>query len=299
MKRLYALKLFLLLFFTQLGLSQTTVYDIIADSPDHNTLEAAVDAAGLNTALQDNAASLTVFAPTDEAFAALGSVVDDLLMDPMGELSDILLYHVLGAEVASGTITNGLIVEPLNAANTLKITKTSDGMVFINQALVTVTDLPADNGTVHVIDAVLLPTETVVDVAIDNGFSTLTTAVVAAELLPALTDPFASFTVFAPTDDAFAALGSTVDDLLMDPTGALRDILLYHVLGSKVAAADVTNGLIAEPLNNTNSLKFTATSTGDVFVNQAQVALPDVGADNGIVHVIDAVVLPNETVVDV
>ncbi|MBT8230424.1 MAG: fasciclin domain-containing protein, partial [Bacteroidia bacterium] len=64
MKRLYALKLFLLLFFTQLGLSQTTVYDIIADSPDHNTLEAAVDAAGLNAALQDNAASLTVFAPT-------------------------------------------------------------------------------------------------------------------------------------------------------------------------------------------------------------------------------------------
>ncbi len=277
-----------------------TVVDIIVDSPVHTTLETAVVAAELDDDLA-GAGPFTVFAPTDAAFDALPpGTLDDLLMNPTGDLADILLYHVLGSTVLAGDVTNGLITDPLNNANSLKFTVTSGSDVFVNQAEVTITNLIADNGVVHVIDAVILPSETVVDVAIDNGFTTLTTAVVEAELLPALTEPFQELTVFAPSDAAFDALPTGVlSDLLLDPTGDLQDILLYHVLGIEVASADINNGQIVDPLNTDNSLKLTKTNTGDVFVNQAQVSLPDVEADNGIVHVIDAVVLPSETVLDV
>ncbi|MEM1216069.1 MAG: fasciclin domain-containing protein [Bacteroidota bacterium] len=283
-----------------LGASAQSVYDVVVNSADHNTLEVAIDAAQLDGALDDPSAQFTLFAPTDAAFAALGSVVNDLVTDnPTGQLADILRYHVLAGEVPATDVTNGLIATPLNNANTLKFTRTIGGNVFVNQAQVTVTDVPATNGVVHVIDAVVLPVETVADVAIDNDFSTLVTAVVAAELLPALTDPAGTYTVFAPTNDAFGALGGTVNDLLADPTGQLQDILLYHVLGTEVAAENIENGQIVDALSTTNTLKLTKTTTGDVFVNQAQVSMANVGADNGIVHVLDAVVLPNETVADV
>jgi transforming growth factor-beta-induced protein len=216
-------------------------------------------------------------------------------------LADVLAYHVLGTEVPSSAVTNGAIVQPLSTTNTLKLTATSTGNVFVNQAQVTLVDITADNGVVHVLNAVVLPVETVADVAIDNGFSTLVTAVVTAELLPALTSPLANYTVFAPTNEAFTdladALGTTVNGLLALPN--LADILTYHVLGTEVPSSAVTNGAIAQPLSTTNTLKLSVTSTGDVFVNQAQVTSVDINASNGVVHVLDAVVLPIETVVDV
>ncbi len=283
--------------------AQTSVFDIIATSPNHTYLETALIQEGLDGALDDNSATLTVFAPDDNAFTALatalGTNVGGLLALP--NLTDILTYHVLGTEVASSAITNGAIVQPLSATNSLKLTLKSNGDVFVNQAQVTTADVPADNGVVHVLNAVVLPAETVVDVAIDNGFTSLTAAVVKAELLPALTDPLATLTVFAPTNAAFdelaAAFGVTVTDLLNLPN--LTDVLTYHVLGTEVASSAITNGAIVQPLSPTNTLKLTLKSTGDVFVNQAQVTTPDIGADNGIVHVLNAVVIPAETVVDV
>ena len=279
-----------------------TVADIAIDSPDHTTLVAAVIEARLLPALTNPWSSLTVFAPTDAAFGdaltALGITAGDLLASP--DLTDILLYHVLGAEVLSGDLTNGDIATPLNSANTLKVT--IDGTdVFINQAQVTTADVAASNGAVHVLNAVVLPNETVADIAIDSpDHTTLVAAVVEARLLPALTNPFASLTVFAPTDaafgDALTALGITAGDLLASPD--LTDILLYHVLGAEVLSGDLTNGDIATPLNSANTLKVTIDGT-DVFINQAQVTTADVAASNGAVHVLNAVVLPNETVADI
>lgn len=275
--------------------SQNTVVDIVVNSDDHTILEDAVIAAGLAGTLQ-GAGPFTVFAPTDAAFNALpDGVLDALLQDPTGDLADILLYHVLGAEVASSSVTNGLIAQPLNDANTLKFTRTgADDFFFVNQAQITVRDIPADNGVVHVIDAVVLPGETVVDVAIDNNFTTLTTAVVAAELLPALTDPAGTFTVFAPTDDAFAALpAGTLDALLQDPTGDLANILLYHVLGAEAFSTDLSDGQMATTLLGQD---ITVTISGDtVRINNATVVMADVSSDNGVVHVIDAVLLPEIT----
>jgi uncharacterized surface protein with fasciclin (FAS1) repeats len=285
---------------------QSNVFDdIIAASPNHNYLEAAILQEGLEGALQDNSASLTVFAPDDQAFTnlanALGTDINGLLALP--NLSDILLYHVLGAAVPSSAVNNGDIASPLFAGNTIKLTKTSmGGMVYANQAQVTGADLMADNGYVHSMNGVILPNETVVDIALDSpDFNSLTAAVVQEELLPVLTDPLASLTVFAPTDAAFdniaTALGTDINGLLALPN--LADILTYHVLGAEVLAADINNGDIVQPVSTTNTLKMTVTSGGMVYANQAQVTAADLLADNGAVHVLDAVVLPNETVVDI
>ena len=279
-----------------------TVADVAIDN-GFSTLVTAVVTAELLPALTNPLANYTVFAPTNTAFdnlaTALNTTVSGLLALP--NLADILTYHVLGTEVPSSAVTNGAIVQPLSTTNTLKLTETSTGNVFVNQAQVTAVDINADNGIVHVLNAVVLPVETVADVAIDNGFSTLVTAVVTAELLPALTNPLANYTVFAPTNTAFdnlaTALNTTVSGLLALPN--LADILTYHVLGTEVPSSAVTNGAIVQPLSTTNTLKLTETSTGNVFVNQAQVTAVDINADNGIVHVLDAVVLPMETVVDV
>ena len=145
--------------------------------------------------------------------------------------------------------------------------------------MVNAADLTASNGVVYSTNAVLLPNETVVDVAIDNGFTNLATAVIKAELLPVL-DPL-ELTVFAPTDQAFVdlatALNTDVNGLLALPN--LADILTYHVIGSDVASSTVSNGLIKQPVSSSNTLKFTV--NGDVFVNQAKITSFDVVADNG------------------
>lgn len=284
--------------------AQTNVFDdVIAVSPNHTYLEAALVQQGLDVALKNNAATLTVFAPDDNAFlslaTALGTNIPGLLALP--NLTDILTYHVLGTTVPASAVTNGAIVQPLSTTNTLKLTKTAGGSVYANQAKVTTADLTANNGVVHVLNGVLLPAETVADIAIDNGFSTLVTAIVTAELLPAVTNPLATLTVFAPTNAAFdnlaTALGTNVNGLLALPN--LADVLAYHVLGTEVPSSAVTNGAIVQPLSTTNSLKLTVTAAGNVYVNQAQVTSVDIAADNGVVHVLNAVVLPVETVVDV
>ena len=303
LKPMKAMLVALFFSFTISSVAQTNVFtDVIAKSSDHTSLTAAINAANLATTLQDPNATYTVFAPTNQAFdslaARLGTDIPGLLNRT--DLSDILLYHVLRVQVGSGAVQNGSTATPINDANTLKLSKNGSGDVHVNNAKVNAPDLDADNGVVHSVTEVLLANETVIDVAIDNGFTTLTTAVATTDLTRILTNPFASYTVFAPNNDAFDSLAkklsTTVSGLLA--LDNLTDILLYHVLGSEVTAAAVSSGIV-ETSTNTNTLKVTKTSTDDVFINQAKVILADVSADNGVVHVLDKVVLPNKTVVDV
>ena len=288
----------LLLILPTLGFSQNTVVDIIVNSPDHNTLEAAVVAAELAPALSGDG-PFTVFAPTDAAFDALpDGTVDALLQNPTGDLAQILLYHVIGAEVPSSALSDGQVATTLNGKD---ITVTiENGNVFINNAQVTTANLSADNGIVHVIDAVLLPpTTTVVDIIVNSpDHNTLEAAVIAAELVPALSGD-GPFTVFAPTDAAFDALpDGTVDALLQDPTGDLAQILLYHVVGASAPSTALSTGQTIMTLNGKPiTIRI---DNGNIFINDAQVTVADIPADNGIVHVIDAVLLPpTTTVVDV
>jgi uncharacterized surface protein with fasciclin (FAS1) repeats len=267
-----------------------TVVDIVVNSASHNTLETAVIAAGLADDLS-GAGPFTVFAPTDAAFAALpAGTLTKLLSDPTGDLADILLYHVLSGKVKSTSLRNGMKSTTLLGKD-ITVTINANG-VFINNAKVTVADIMADNGVVHVIDAVLLPpTVTVVDIVVNSAsHNTLETAVIAAGLADDLSGA-GPFTVFAPTDAAFAALpAGTVEALLTDPTGDLANILLYHVLGASVKSTDLSNGQTATTLLG-KDIKVTISASG-VFINNAKVTVADIMADNGVVHVIDAVLLP-------
>jgi uncharacterized surface protein with fasciclin (FAS1) repeats len=237
-----------------LAFAQTTVYDVIASSPNHTYLTAALDQEGLDLVL-DGTSQYTVFAPDDAAFDQL--IIDLGLTDindvlALADLSNILQYHVLSGSVPSSNVSNGQIVSPLHNDNTLKLT-INGASVFANQAEVNGIDLMGSNGYVHSINSVLLDSETVADIAIDSpDHTTLVAAVVEARLLPALTNPFAELTVFAPTDAAFtaalAALNISAADLLASPD--LADILLYHVLGAEVLSTSLSNGMIAQHAEN-------------------------------------------------
>ena len=264
------------------------------------TLVAAVGAAELVDTLKGEG-PFTVFAPTDDAFAALPAGTVDELLKPENkqQLTDILLYHVVSGKVMAADVT------ALASATTVLgkdvAIKVDMGNVYINEAKVIITDIETSNGVIHVIDAVLLPpaedaameTNTIVDIAVADGrFTTLVAALGAAELVETLSGE-GPFTVFAPTDDAFAALpAGTLDSLLLpENKQQLTDILLYHVVSGKVMAADVVTLTSA-----TTVLGKDVTITvkdGNVFLNDTvQVIITDIEASNGVIHVIDAVLLP-------
>jgi uncharacterized surface protein with fasciclin (FAS1) repeats len=134
-----------------------SVVDIIVDSEDHATLETTVLAAEQDGALSGDG-PFTVFAPTDAAFEALPEgTLDALLNEPAGKLTDILLYHVVGSKAMSTDLSDGQMITTLFEQD-IEVSITDDG-VMINNAKVTVADIEAGNGVVHVIDAVLLPEE--------------------------------------------------------------------------------------------------------------------------------------------
>jgi uncharacterized surface protein with fasciclin (FAS1) repeats len=266
-----------------------TVVDIIVNSEVHTTLETAVGIAGLGGALSGEG-PFTVFAPTDAAFAALPDGALDALVADSAALANVLLYHVAGLEAYSDDLQDGQRVMTLQGGDVV-VTINEMG-VFINDAMVSVANLQALNGVVHVIDAVLTPPPaTVVDIIVNSeAHDTLEAAVIAAMLDDDLSGE-GPFTVFAPTDDAFAALpAGTLDELLTDPTGALATILLFHVTGTETYAADLSDGDMLPSLEGEN-LDIVINDDG-VFVENAQITMTDIQALNGVVHVIDAVMLP-------
>jgi uncharacterized surface protein with fasciclin (FAS1) repeats len=271
-----------------------SILEIVVASPDHNTLEAAVVAAGLQSAFA-GAGQYTLFAPTDAAFAALPTgTLDNLLADPTGLLSDVLLYHAVNGVTFSNQLSNGMVITSIQGQD-LMVTINAEG-VFINNAKVIVADIPAANGVIHVIDAVLVPVlnpnpATVVDIIVNSADHTiLESAVIAAGLVDELSGP-GPFTVFAPTDAAFNALpAGLLNNLLADPTGALAQVLLYHVAAGQSYYNSLFNSQNITTLLNE---EVTVTITGgSVFINNSRIILANLVAANGIVHVIDAVLTP-------
>lgn len=282
------------------------IVDTAIAAGSFTTLVAAVEAAGLVDTLKGEG-PFTVFAPTDDAFAALpAGTVEALLADPQGQLTQILLYHVVPGKVMSTDLSDGMTADTAQGS---PVTFTvADGKVMVNGANVVTADIEASNGVIHVIDQVILPPDAaaseesaaepmaapagnIAEVAAAAGnFTTLLAAVEAAGLVDELTGA-GPFTVFAPTDEAFAALpAGTIDTLLADPEGALRDILLYHVVSGKVMSGDLSDGMTADTLQGA-PVTFTV-ADGAVKVNDANVVAADVEASNGVIHVIDAVILP-------
>lgn len=274
------------------GNSQTVV-DIIVNSPVHNTLEAAVLAANLQGTLSGTG-PFTVFAPTDDAFDALPAGTVEALLADIPALTNILTYHAVAGTALSSDLSNGQMIMTIQGQD---VTVTIDnGNVFINNAQVTVADIIATNGVVHVIDAVLLPEQTVsngtvVDIIVNSPeHTTLETAVLAAGLAGTLSGT-GPFTVFAPTDAAFAAVPtSTLNALLADPNGLLTDVLLHHVVGAAAFSSDLSNGQVVPTLFGDNVV--VTITGGNVSIDNANVITADIEATNGVVHVIDAVLVP-------
>lgn len=360
-----ALSLVLLLTLTAPVIAQEDpdIVDIAVENGSFTTLVAAVEAAGLVDALKGEG-PFTVFAPTDDAFAALPAGTVEALLADIPALTDILLYHVVSGKVMAADVVNLSSATTLNGLDVS--IKVEDGNVYLNDNVqVVMTDIEASNGVIHVIDAVLLPPTSVANerandlnfrsgpgldrsiigtfasgaraealarneagdwvqiniageigwvfaplttangdlmalpvapgtiaeiAAADGRFTTLVAAADAAGLVGAL-DGEGPLTVFAPTDDAFAALPAGTVEALLNDLPTLESILLYHVVSGKVMAADVVTLPSATTLQGSD-ISITV-QDGSVFLNDTvQVILTDIEASNGVIHVIDAVLLP-------
>jgi uncharacterized surface protein with fasciclin (FAS1) repeats len=268
------------------GTSPGSLIDVAAEAGDFGTLLAAVDAAGLTPTL-DEGGPFTIVAPTDAAFEALPEgMVEDLLADiPL--LTDILLYHVVDGSVPSEDVVQASLV-PTVLGPDFKVSV--DGDVFINDAQVVMTDIEADNGIIHVLDAVLIPPASITGIAVaDPQFSTLVTALTVADLADTLDGP-GPFTVFAPTNAAFENLPPGALDALLDDIPVLTDVLLYHVTDSRFPASDVVNSSSFPTLQGTDA-QIEVGEEG-VIVAGVNVIVTDIPAANGVIHVIDGVMIP-------
>ena len=259
----------------------------------HDTLVDALVQADLVSTLQGDG-PFTVFAPTDQAFADAGINLSTFDTDEeIAVLTDILLYHVYTAgAVYAADVTDGLTVAMANGDDA-SFTVT-DGTVMIGDATVTTADVVASNGVIHVIDKVLMPPADLVDiaaVAMSTGMhDSLVAALVKADLVSTVQGD-GPFTVFAPTDQAFTNAGIDLDSFTTDEEiAALTNILLYHVYSGAVNAANVTDGLAVQMVNG-DYAQFTVTE-GTVMIEDATVTAADVMASNGVIHVIDKVLMP-------
>lgn len=306
MKKIALFTLMVFLLSTPIQAAEGDIVDIAVSNGSFTTLVAALQEAELVGALQGDG-PFTVFAPTDEAFASLLASLDitaaDLLAHP--DLSKVLLYHVVSGKVMSSDLTDDMMAPTLNG-QTIKVDL--DMGVMINASNVVTADIEASNGVIHVIDQVLVPDDfmlepmmddemdemaqvDIVDIALSSDdFSMLVMLLQEADLVGALQGE-GPFTVFAPTNDAFTklvtALGITPEELMAQPE--LASVLLYHVVSGKVMSTDLSDGLMAPTLNG-KEVSFDLMN--GVMVDNATVVTADVEASNGVVHIIDEVLIP-------
>jgi uncharacterized surface protein with fasciclin (FAS1) repeats len=280
---------------------------VVAQANGFTALAAAATKANLVTALSDPAANLTVFAPTDAAFTALAKQLgfaDATAMVtalPASALANILTYHVLptkktAADLTAGGATQATLYSFAGSATKLNLAFTS-GVSITDAALTTAkvvtADVPATNGVIHAIDKVLVPPGVlnIVQMAQVNPlFTTLVGAVVKANLQGTLSGA-GPFTVFAPTNDAFTAIASTVASLT---TAQLSKVLTYHVLPSQVLAAGIPFGTpVTTVEGETLTINAgTPPTITDKSTTKAPIIATDVRASNGVIHVLSKVLIP-------
>jgi transforming growth factor-beta-induced protein len=268
-----------------------TIVEVAAKAGTFKTLTAALTAAGLVDALSGEG-PFTVFAPTDEAFAKLpkGTVENLLKPENKATLVSILKYHVVKGAVKADKVVGLTNATTLNGQRV--DVSVHESVVSIDKSTVTKTDIEASNGVIHVIDTVLMPvTKNIVEVAEGAKFTTLVSLVKSAGLADALKGE-GPFTVFAPTDEAFAKLPKETLEMLGKPENkdTLAAILKYHVVSGRVYADDAAKLHEAKTLNG-QAFKIKKDGKA-LMIDAAKVAKADIEASNGVIHVIDAVILP-------
>lgn len=268
------------------------IVDTAVQAGSFKTLAAALGAADLVETLKGEG-PFTVFAPTDEAFAKLPEEQLQELLKPENKatLQAILLYHVVEGKVGSDVVTTIPGAVTINGQRA--DVKVDEGKVFIDNAQVVTTDIECDNGVVHVIDSVILPSLDNLPTVATNAkqFNTLLAAAKAAGLVDALSGE-GPLTVFAPTDEAFASLPEGTVESLLKPENKqqLIDILTYHVVEGRVysdAALEAGKATTLQGGSISIGVKDDAAK-----VNDATLISTDIDASNGVIHVIDSVLLP-------
>ncbi len=308
-----------------------TIADIViasatGDQQEFTTLLAAIQAAdpAVLQALADPEGSLTVFAPTDEAFAELADTIGEdassaVLADPT-LLTSILLYHVVNSRLTSAdaveaiNLTGGRYSGPTLNGQYIDLALDEDDNLTIDGAGILAADIEASNGLIHIVDTVLLPElRTIAEIVTDAAdadepeFTTLLDAIEAADpvILETLSDPEATLTVFAPIDTAFDDLDADALETVLDDTDAVSGLLLYHVLTQKVYTDTVLNDLALLDAATSREGLSLDTALPDVpltvqalldpltiTVNEAVTLVRDIDASNGVIHAIDTVLLP-------
>ncbi len=276
------------------GAADKDIVDTAVAAGSFKTLAAALQAADLVDALK-GAGPFTVFAPTDDAFSKLPAGTVETLLKPENkqQLVAVLTYHVVAGRVAAKQVVD------LKGAKTLNGQRVdimvANGNVLVDKAKVVKTDIECSNGVIHVIDSVILPSADNIVVTADKAgtFKTLIAAAKAAGLAEALTGE-TELTVFAPTDEAFAKLPAGTVESLLKPENKdkLASILKYHVVAGRVYSEDALKAKVAKTLQG-STVSITV-QDGKARVNSANLVATDIDASNGVIHVIDSVLLPPE-----
>jgi transforming growth factor-beta-induced protein len=288
-----------------------TIAEIASNDPNFSILVDALTRTNLVAAVNDPNANLTVFAPTNAAFAALLTELGlpdlDAVEQALGTegLANVLLYHVLGAKVMSANVSTGYVATLGTRAadqNLSLFINTQSGVRINNRAAVTTVDVEASNGVIHIIDRVILPLSIYQLLEVNPNYTALVAALgVADGNLDDLTDDPAAgpFTLFAPNDAAFGALLQTLGlpDLaaLVGAIGTdgVSDVLLYHVVSGNIRSNQVPAGDVA----TVNGEDITISTTGGVTITDANggtvtVTNVDIQGTNGVIHTINGVLLP-------
>lgn len=293
MKTIVKHSLALLLSVSAVSVSKAAdIVDTAVGAGSFKTLAAALGAADLVDTLKGDG-PFTVFAPTDDAFAALPAGTVETLLKPENRaaLTGILTYHVVPGKVTADQVVK---LKGAKTVNGQRVDIKVDGStVMVDGAKVVTTDIECDNGVIHVIDSVILPADKTIPETAANAkaFSTLLAAATAAGLADTLGSE-GPFTVFAPTDEAFGKLPAGTVESLLKPENKqkLVDILKYHVVAGRVYSEDALKAKSAPTLQGAPvriSLK-----DGGAFVNDAKLVTTDLDASNGVIHVIDSVLMP-------
>jgi transforming growth factor-beta-induced protein len=273
--------------------TQHDIVDTAVKAGQFDTLVAAVKAAGLVDVLKSDG-PFTVFAPTDEAFAKLPKGTLESLLKPENKdkLAAILTYHVAPGKLTASDVTRA--TGAISANGQWLGFKSSNGKVMVDEATVVTADIKCANGVIHVIDQVVLPEQqNIVQVAAGaKTFNTLLTAATKAGLAEALQSD-GPFTVFAPTDEAFAKLPAGTLENLLKPENKeqLAKIVKYHVLSGRVYSPAAMKANDAGTLAG-QDVRFSRKNDA-LYIDNARILATDIDAANGVIHVIDAVILPS------
>lgn len=277
-------------------MQEDSVLKFLRDHGDFHVLTEVLEASGLLATLEEEG-PWTIFAPADRAFDALGEQQIEQLKEDQDALRKLLLYHVVAGEI---DLSRALQEQSTETVSGDMLSFSADGYeAYVNEALIVEANIRTANGIVHIVDQVLMPmgapvpepSGTILELGKANpDFSILIDLVMTAEL-DAVFEQQGPFTVFAPTNAAFEALGVKALEALKQDMDLLRDILFYHVIVGEDLRSDQVIQLSAVEMANGQDIMIQV-GEETLMINSANIIQADIAADNGVIHVIDTVLLP-------